>query len=147
MLKLVVNECWFQSDNFMSPWQQPNQNKGAEISQQNKDFLKSNVFVALDSLVKLGAHKNLIAAMEHIIYNMAQVDYAAWNGPQQYNGQTLAPTALQQQLIGRIQSADNVYIVSGLRALKAIVSAFEFEINTDRKPLEEIVQVFFPVLE
>lgn len=44
VLKLAVNECWFHSENFMSPWQQPNQNKGVEISQQNKEFLKANVF-------------------------------------------------------------------------------------------------------
>ena len=37
--------------------------------------------------------------------------------------------------------------MSALRALKSICQAFEFEIDQERKPLHEIVQVFFPVLE
>ena len=37
--------------------------------------------------------------------------------------------------------------MSGLRALKSILSAFEFEIGVDRKPLEMLVEVFFPIIE
>lgn len=40
-----------------------------------------------------------------------------------------------------------MYILSGLRALRSIVCAFEFEISDDRKPLETLVEVFFPVIE
>jgi hypothetical protein len=134
----------FHSENFMSPWQQPNQNKGIEISQQNKEYLKANVFSALDTLVKQNADKTIIAALEHIIYNMAQVTYSSWNGTPPANGQ---PSPMHQQLLGRLASNDVDYIVSGLRSLKAIVSAFEFEINADRKPLEEIAVVFFPTIE
>jgi hypothetical protein len=39
------------------------------------------------------------------------------------------------------------YKVSGLRALKSILQAFEFEINADRKPMNQIVEIFFPVIE
>lgn len=98
----------------------------------------------MDTLVKQNADKTIIAAFEHIIYNMAQVSYTSWNGPQAANGQ---PTPLHQQLLGRLSSNDEAYIMSGLRSLKAIVSAFEFEINADRKPLEEIAVVFFPTIE
>lgn len=49
----------------------------------------------MDTLVKMNANKTLIAAMEHIIYNIAQVDYASWNGTQQYNGTQPVPTELQ----------------------------------------------------
>jgi len=54
---------------------------------------------------------------------------------------------LHQQIIGRLQSNDLRYKVSGLRALKSILQAFEFEINADRKPMNQIVEIFFPVIE
>lgn len=38
-------------------------------------------------------------------------------------------------------------LVSGLRALKSVLQAFEFEIHEDRKPLNSLVEVFFPILE
>lgn len=50
-------------------------------------------------------------------------------------------------MIDRISSGNEPYIISGLRALKSILSAFEFEINQDRKPLDTLVEVFFPVIE
>jgi len=37
--------------------------------------------------------------------------------------------------------------VSGLRALKSILQAFEFEINADRYPMNQIVEIFFPIIE
>jgi hypothetical protein len=40
-----------------------------------------------------------------------------------------------------------MYILSGLRALRSIVQAFEFEIGEERKPLETLVEIFFPVIE
>jgi len=54
---------------------------------------------------------------------------------------------LHQQIIGRLQSNDLRFKVSGLRALKSILQAFEFEINADRKPMNQIVEIFFPVIE
>lgn len=47
----------------------------------------------------------------------------------------------------RITSGNEPYIISGLRALKSIICAFEFEINQERRPLETLVEVFFPVIE
>jgi hypothetical protein len=37
--------------------------------------------------------------------------------------------------------------MSGLKALKSMLQAFEFEISSDRKPLNQIVETFFPVIE
>lgn len=37
--------------------------------------------------------------------------------------------------------------MSGLRALKSIFQAFEFEIKEERQPLHELVNNFFPILE
>ena len=50
-------------------------------------------------------------------------------------------------MLDRISSGNEPYIISGLRAFKSIICAFEFEINQDRKPLETLVEVFFPVIE
>lgn len=37
--------------------------------------------------------------------------------------------------------------MSGLRAFKAVLQAFEFEIHEERKPLHQLVEYFFPQLE
>ena len=44
-------------------------------------------------------------------------------------------------------SADVRYKISGLRALKSLIQAFEFEIDQKRKPLNQIVDIFFPIIE
>ena len=51
----------------------------ASISEHDKHFLKMNVFTAMDALITNGAAKVLVSSLEHIIYNMAQVDYLSWN--------------------------------------------------------------------
>ena len=48
----------------------------------DKNFLKSNIFDALDSVVHLEDQKGkvVISSIENIIYNIAQLEYATW-GP------------------------------------------------------------------
>ena len=54
---------------------------------------------------------------------------------------------MQKQILDRIQSNNELYIVSALRVLKSIVEAFQFEIEVERKPLDSLVTLFFPVIE
>ena len=77
------------------------------------------------------SNKTIVSSLENIIYNIAQCDYTSWNMSSGVGGNS----PLHQQLIDRITSGDERYVVSGLRALRSIVQAFEFEINADRKPL------------
>ena len=70
-----------------------------------------------------------------MIYNIAQMDFANWW------------PAASQQIHQRLTQGDERFKISGLRALKSIIQAFEFEINAERRPLNQIVELFFPVLE
>lgn len=88
----------------------------ASISDADKQFLKSNIFAAMDSVCAT-TDKVIISQIEHIIYNMAQVDYQGWH--QRQPGQ--AASQLHQQLVGRISSGDPKFIQSGFRCLKSIV--------------------------
>ena len=47
----------------------------------------------------------------------------------------------------RLTSNDEQLIVSGLRALKSVIQAFESAIEEERKPLDNLINSFFPVLE
>lgn len=90
LLKLCVNQCWSNSQTFMNQWAtNQNQSQGTQISDADKTYLKSNIFCCLDSLVSNNANKTLIAAVEHMIYNIAQVDYQSWNGPTQFDAQQM----------------------------------------------------------
>lgn len=42
---------------------------------------------------------------------------------------------------------DERALISGLRTLKSVLQAFEFEIELERKPLHQLVEYFFPQLE
>ncbi len=66
---------------------------------------------------------------------MAQTDY-----PEKWS------TALQE-IHDRLSSPQENIIISGLRALKELLRAYEFEIDEERKPIYQIVDLFFPVLE
>jgi hypothetical protein len=103
----------------------------------DREVLKQDIFGALDNVVHLTDQRSkvIISSLENIIYNIAQLDFASWS---QY--------AIQQ--VGqRLQSNDERYQTSALRALKSIFSAFEFEIKAEREPLHQLIDVFFPVLE
>jgi hypothetical protein len=66
---------------------------------------------------------------------MAQTDY-----PEKW------PGALNEIQL-RLQSSEEDIIISGLRALKEVLRAYEFEIDEERKPIYQIVDLFFPQLE
>ena len=108
------------------------------ILEGDKSFLKTNIFDALDSVVHMDDKKGkvVVSSIENIIYNIAQLEYATWG-----------PSVAQQAIHQRLTSNDERYQMSGLRALKSIVQAFEFEIDNERKYLHELVEIFFPVLE
>ena len=100
-------------------------------------MLKQDIFGALDNVVHLTdpQSKVIISSIENIIYNIAQLDYASWA---QY---------AQQQIGERLTQSDERFQTSGLRALRSIFQAFEFEIKEDRIPLNQLIEVFFPILE
>ena len=75
------------------------------------------------------------SCFENIVYNMAQTDY-----PEKWS------TALQE-IHDRLSSTEENIIISGLRALKELLRAYEFEIDEERKPIYQIVDLFFPQLE
>lgn len=107
------------------------------MSQADRQMLKQDIFGALDNVVHLGDTKSkvIVSSIENIIYNIAQLDYASW-----------APYA-HQQIQERLLSNDERFQTSALRALKSIFQAFEFEIKEERKPLNHLIEVFFPILE
>jgi hypothetical protein len=47
----------------------------------------------------------------------------------------------------RLNSGNEDLIISGLRSLKSVLKAYEFEIDEERKPLFTIVDKFLPMLE
>ena len=85
-----------------------------------------NVFDSLDNVVHFtdGENKLIVSSIENIIYNIAQTDFEQW--------QTIVFTAIQQ----RLTQSNEQYIVSGLRALKSVIQAFESAIDEERKPLD-----------
>lgn len=77
LIKLTVNQCWTmdkQVNQFFS-------NDQASISDPDKHFLKTSIFAAMDSICAT-SDKVITSQLEHIIYNVAQVDYSAWNQKQ-----------------------------------------------------------------
>ncbi len=42
---------------------------------------------------------------------------------------------------------DEGLLISGLTALKTFLEVFEYEVEEDRGPLNEMVAIFFPILE
>jgi hypothetical protein len=51
----------------------------------DKEYLKQNIFCALDSVTRLegelsdNSNKNIVAQIENVIWNIAQYDYQSWN--------------------------------------------------------------------
>ena len=118
----------------------PNNNSFSQaLGTQDRDFLKLNIVGALDHVVHLvetQAGKLIVSSIENIIYNIAQCDYEVWY-----------KTCLKQQMEERLQSGNESAVVSGLRTLKAVIQAHEFEIHEDRRPLNDLMNTFFPELE
>ena len=85
-----------------------------------------HVLDSLDSVVHHtdGENKVILSSIENIIYNIAQTDYEQWS--------SIACNAIHQ----RLTSNNEQYIVSGLRALKSVIQAFESAIEEERKPLD-----------
>ena len=73
--------------------------------------------------------------MEEIVYHIAENEC-----PDNW------PNALQE-IHNRLTSQNESLLISGLLSLKNIIEAFEHEIDSDRKPLHHLVELFFPVLE
>ena len=51
------------------------------------------------------------------------------------------------EIADRLKAMDEHIQISGLLALRNIVQASEFEVDTERMPLNRIVDMFFPLLE
>jgi hypothetical protein len=69
------------------------------------------------------------------MYNMAENDF-----PDKW------PTVVQE-IHQRLSSNDEGTIISGLRAFKEVIRAYETAIEEERKPLYQLVETFFPLLE
>lgn len=69
------------------------------------------MFGALDTVASLSdpASKVIISSLENIIYNIAQTDYNSWS------------QHAVQECQQRLQSSDQTYQTSALRALKSII--------------------------
>lgn len=142
-LKNLVNNSWNvgQSTPFADKENViPNSNQFAQmLSAQDREFLRVNIVSALDLVVHLSEDpqsKVIVSSIENIIYNIAQCDYEMW-----------AKSSLHANISQRLQAGDERCLVSGLRTLKAVLQAFEFEIHEERKPLNQLVEFFFPILE
>ena len=119
------------------------------LQQTDKEFLKQNIFLALDSVIRVEgepsdqSNKSITTQIENVIWNIAQYDYTSWN----QGATSSSPSPLHSQIQQRLVSTDVRYKISGLRALKSLIQAFEFEIDIKRKPLHHIVEIFFPIIE
>ena len=107
------------------------------IQESDKQHLMANIFAAMDNVVWNTAPENkiIISSIENIIQNIAELDFARW-------------AQLAQNEVGqRLTCNDERIQTSGLRSLKSLIQAFESEIDETRKPLDGLVNTFFPILE
>ena len=71
-----------------------------------------------------------------MVFNIAQVDF-----PQQWRHSI-------DEIAQRLRSGNEQLAISGLTALKNIMQAFEYQVEgPERAPLDELVSIFFPLLE
>ena len=72
-----------------------------------------------------------------MIYNIAQVDF-----PENWRNSI-------QEVADRLKggSQNEALLISGLMALKQIFQSNEYGIDEERDPLNQLVEVFFPLLE
>lgn len=101
------------------------------LSYQDKEFLRQNIFKALDS----ASSKPIQSAFENIIFNIAECDY-----PENWKSAI-------SEIEGRLKSGNEVAQISGLTALKEILVAFQYQVKEERAPLNMTAEYFFPMLE
>ena len=95
--------------------------------------MRENIFKALD----IAPSKVIQSALCSVIYNIAEVDFPNnWKNSIQEVGDRIK------------QSISNEgALISGLLALKQIMQSNEFTIDEERVDLNQLVEVFFPLLE
>jgi hypothetical protein len=72
-----------------------------------------------------------------VIYNIAQVDFPEnWRNSIQEVGDRI-----------KVSVSNEPILISGLLALKEIFEANEYHLEEDRTTLNQLVEVFFPLLE
>jgi hypothetical protein len=55
------------------------------LQQTDKEYLKQNIFLALDSVIRIEgepsdlSNKSITTQIENVIWNIAQYDYTSWN--------------------------------------------------------------------
>ena len=76
------------------------------------------------------------SCLENIFFNIIETDYAAGHWPDCFN-----------QILSRIQTQDEAQIILGLRCLKELVRAFQYEIDGKQKFLTDICEQVYPSLE
>eukprot|EP00347_Sterkiella_histriomuscorum_P021385 403334157 len=135
-LKLKVQQSWGEDmgkENMNSNNSNTQQsNEFAEpLTHQDKEFLRHNIFKALDQ----AQGKTIQSAFQNIVYNIAQVDFPE-------NWSVAIP-----EIDNRLKSGNENSQISGLIALKQVMEAFQFSLDHERAPLNVLVDVFFPVLE
>ncbi len=103
------------------------------FSPNDKQFLRENIFKALDS----APSKTIQSALCSAIFNIAQVDFPEnWRNSIQEIGERIKQSVGQENLL-----------ISGLLALRQIFQANEYAIDEERGALNHLVEIFFPLLE
>lgn len=136
-LKLKVQQCWGEDvgkENIdtMNRTQQDLQ-YAFPFSPNDKQFLRENIFKALDS----APSKTIQSALCSAIYNIAQVDFPEnWRTSINEIGERIKQSTRQESLL-----------LSGLLALRQIFQSNEYAIDEERGALNQLVEIFFPILE
>ena len=81
-------------------------------------------------------NKKISSSLENILHNIVETDYATGHWPDCFN-----------QIMARLQTQDEANIILGLRCLKELVRAFQYEIGKEQKVLMEVCQQAYPQLE
>ena len=103
------------------------------LSPADKQFLRENIFKALD----VAPNKIIQSAFCSVIYNIAQVDFPeGWKNSVQEVGDRI-----------KVSVSNEAILISGLMALKEIFEANEYHLEEDRTTLNQLVEMFFPLLE
>jgi hypothetical protein len=136
-LKRKVQQCWGEDvgkENIdIANRTQTDLQYAYPLSPNDKQFLRENIFKALDA----APSKQVQSALCSVIYNMAQVDFPEnWKNAVQEIGERI-----------RISTQNEGMLISGLLSLRQIFQANEYAIDEERSALNQLVEVFFPLLE
>lgn len=154
MLKNTINQHWrdntqtiqaddFDKENLNSNNQQLQQNtpdgklQNSLISSSEMELVKSNIFQALE--LAFSQNKKVSSQIENIIYNIAQTDFNLENNQW--------PECIDHIKKRLCHAESEEHQLVGLRALKELVRAFQYDIDAKRKVIVAIGDEFLPIME